>query len=398
MRAHPMFGDTMIAAAIGVLDVPLSSESSFASLHAEAFWVVAVLMLGPLVFRRRNPVISAYLIVFGGFVQIGTHGSLNDEITLAFRPADLALAVSLYTLVAYVGRRQATAYAAFLVIGTGLWAAFRIVRPVQDVMVLTIGAVMIFAFSWILGEFAGARRAYHDAVEQRVRLLETERDQQARIAVAEERTRIARELHDVVAHAVSVIVVQADGATYAIRDNPDLAEQAMRTISDTGREALTELRRLLDVLRRTDESGDADRSPQPGLAALPEMLDKVRAIGLPVMLVFRGDLAGLPAAVGLGIYRIVQEALTNTLKHGGPGTSSAVRVEQVNGQIEVEVTDDGRGTPRELAEFSGGNGLIGMRERAAVLGGTLDAGPRRSGGWQVLARFPVRSERAAPLP
>ncbi len=413
MRQHPMFGDTVIAALVALIDLP-SLNGGFADDHPLVFWLVKALLVVPLIFRRRRPVLVAYLVVAAGVLQLLTHGNSADGHSLVARPADLALGISLYTLVAYVGRRIALPYAAVLAAGTATWALWRVVDwqhlsrdDVLAVAALTFGCVLIFVLCWVLGEFVGARRAYDAEVRERLRLVETERDQHTRIAVATERTRIARELHDVVAHAVSVIVVQADGAHYAIRGNPDLAESAVRTISDTGREALVELRRLLDVLRSDGEPGE-QRVPQPSVTALPELVGKVTAAGLPVRLDLRGELTGLPAAVGLGLYRIVQEALTNTLKHAGPGASAAVRVQRVGGLVEVEVRDDGLGTDlgyRSGARpvqggnlVSGGNGLIGMRERASVLGGSLDAGPLPGGGWRVRATFPVRPAEPSPLP
>ena len=233
--------------------------------------------------------------------------------------ADLALAIALYTLVVYTDRRQSLAYAVLVIAGTAVDMVWRMSSCQRAVAAAASAACWIFGFAWVLGEFVGARRAYHAEVEARLRLLETERDQQATIAVAAERTRIARELHDVVAHAVSVIVVQADGAGYAIRTDPDLAETAVRTISATGREALMELRRLLDVLRSDTDDG-RPRSPQPDVAGLPELVEQgSRPSACRSGLAVRGDLAALPAAVGLGIYRIVQEALTNALKHAGSG-------------------------------------------------------------------------------
>jgi signal transduction histidine kinase len=297
------------------------------------------------------------------------------------------LAVALYTLVAYVGRQQGLVYAIALVTGTLVWAIWRIGEAAAGVM-LTFAVAAVFGFSWALGEFVGARRAYHSELEQRLKLLETERDQQARIAVGEERSRIARELHDVVAHAVSVMVVQADGAGYAIRTNPELAEAAVKTISDTGRTALTELRRLLGVLRSEDQSG-TQWAPQPDAGELNNLAENCRASGLPVRLELMGDMENLPVGLGLGVYRIVQEALTNTLKHAGTGASAVVKVLRSEDKVVIEVTDDGFGTPHDLVEVSGGNGLIGMRERAGVLGGTLDAGPNPGGGWRVRAVLPL---------
>jgi signal transduction histidine kinase len=407
MRAHPMFGDTIIAVALGFFDL-LSGISGdpWTSEHLAWYLFAGIFLLVPVIFRRKRPVLASYLIMFGAWIQVFTHGSYGEHATLLVRGGDLALGVALYTLVTCTNRRRSLEYAGLLVIGTTIWALWRLAPGGTSVIgSLLFGAGVIYGFCWVLGEFVGARRAYHNELESRLRLLETERDQQAKIAVVEERARIARELHDVVAHAVSVIVVQADGAAYAIRDNPDMAETAVRTIAETGRGALHELRRLLELLRNETDERDT-RTPQPDVSALPELAEKVTSAGLRVWLVFRGDLADLPATVGLGIYRIVQEALTNTLKYAGVGAEAHVRVERVGGLIEVEVLDGGPGAPdaggfahpREIVGVSGGNGLIGMRERATVLGGSLNAGPRAGGGWQVRATFPVRGAKTPALP
>jgi signal transduction histidine kinase len=290
----------------------------------------------------------------------------------------------LYTLVAYVSRRAALLY---LAVGEVIALVQTPWQHPEEWVVTLIVINLSVAFSWALGEFNGARRAYNAEVEQRLRLLETERDQQARIAVAEERARIARELHDVVAHAVSVMVVQADGAAYAVHTQPELAERAVKTISSTGREALTELRRLLGVLRSEEAGGE--RTPQPGTKSLSDLAERVRAVGLPVQLDIVGNVDDLPTGVGLGIYRIVQEALTNSLKHAGPGSSAAVRVERVGERVHLSIVDNGQRVAGTLVGVSGGNGLIGMRERALVFGGTLEAGPRASGGWHVSATLPI---------
>ncbi|WP_424190328.1 sensor histidine kinase [Actinokineospora sp. G85] len=381
-----MAGDTMVAVVLAAFefltrDVMPDEVSSF------WFWAVGLGLLAPLVVRRRYPVQAAYLILAAGFVQLVTHGPLGEEQAGRTRLADLALALALYTLVAYVGRKQAALYAVWLTIGTVAWV-FPRVAVTEAVLLFSVIAI-VFALHWALGEFAGARRAYHVEVERRLDLLETERDQQARIAVAEERARIARELHDVVAHAVSVIVVQADGAAYAVRSQPELAEKALETISGTGREALTELRRLLGVLR--SENSETERVPQPGTRSLSELADRVRATGVPVRLDLSGELDSLPAGIGLGIYRIVQEALTNTIKHAGVGAKVKVSVLRVGDHVELDVVDRGPGRAVVPGLTSGGgNGLIGMRERASVFGGSLNAGPLpEGGGWQVRAVLPV---------
>ena len=384
-KSHPMAGDAHIAVAIALFELPLVlSETSGA--HGAVFVLVGIALTAPLVIRRRNPMLSAYLVLAAGVAQLLTHGPSAEPGVpdLRLRVADMALGISLYTLVVYVGRRQAALYAVCLAVGAGVWAFWRFTGPESPIMITIVAIVL--ALCWVLGEFAGARRAYHVEVERRLALLESERDHQAKLAVGEERARIARELHDVVAHAVSVMVVQSEGAAYAVRTDPDLAEQAIRTVAQTGRDALTEMRRLLGVLR-SDDGGETGRAPQPGAQSLSELAERVRAVGVPVVLELTGELDDLPAGVGLGVYRIVQEALTNTIKHAGPGASAAVRVRRVGDEVELDITDRGRGAKRGLA--SGGNGLIGMRERANVFGGTLTAGPMPTGGWRVHAVLPL---------
>nr|WP_191247435.1 histidine kinase [Amycolatopsis deserti] len=347
-------------------------------------WYVAipldVAMVAPVAFRRKYPLVTAYVIL----AITGPHSALELGVGSA-----TASCVALYTVVVYVGRKQAALYlvAQAVVSLLQMWAGW---SPQGWAPLVFIG--LTFALCWVLGEFVGARRAYHAEVEARLHLLETERDQAGRIAVAEERGRIARELHDVVAHAVSVIVVQADGASYALRSNPEQAERAVRTISETGRQALTELRRLLQVLRNEEVDGEP-RIPQPTAESMADLADRVRAAGVPVELSIDGELAGLPAGVSLGVYRIVQESLTNTLKHAGPGARARVRVRRTENLVDVEIVDDGAGKARALVpgpDLPGGNGVIGMRERAHLFGGILQVGPRPGGGWRVHASFPVR--------
>lgn len=377
-----MVGDTLIAALIAAFDLLLfvvRVVEPAAQPRPAPWYLTLPLIVGvvaPIVFRRRYPITAAYVALAVGIPHTLLSVGIGSLVTSC---------IALYTLVAYVNRRTALLYLAVnLVIGL-----VELPLQEQDDWVLSVILVTLaMAFSWALGEFNGARRAYNSEVERRLRLLETERDQQARIAVADERARIARELHDVVAHAVSVMVVQADGAAYAVRSQPELAERAVKTISSTGREALTELRRLLGVLR-SEETPGGERTPQPGTQSLSELAARVRAVGLPVQLDIVGNVDDLPAGVGLGIYRIVQEALTNSLKHAGPGSSAVVRVERAGDRVDLSIVDNGHRTRGTLVGVSGGNGLIGMRERALVFGGTLDAGPRPAGGWQVLASLPI---------
>jgi signal transduction histidine kinase len=218
-------------------------------------------------------------------------------------------------------------------------------------------------------------------------LLEQEQRQRERVAVGEERARIARELHDVVAHSVGAMVAQAQGAGRVLDRDPERAREALAAIERTGRNALDEMRRSLGVLRRTD--ADAPLAPQPGMDGLGALVAQARDSGLEVELVTEGEPAPLPAGVDLSAYRIVQEALTNTLKHAGP-VRARVAVRYAGDELELEITDDGApGPPRAQAVNGDGQGLLGMRERVALYGGELEAAHRPEGGFVVRASLPL---------
>ncbi|MBB5154394.1 sensor histidine kinase [Saccharopolyspora phatthalungensis] len=386
LRARPLVGDSGIATFILLVHLgELSGDGERSRGMPIALHVVAGLLLTvPLAVRRIWPVRSAYVALLGvAIMSVAHHGS-------DFATATVVACLMIYTLVACTGRRTAALY-------TALTGGFFLLRLFTDrelpadltgLIFIQLGFFVLLAgFCWVLGEFIGARRAYHAEVERRLHSLEFERDQQARIAVAEERNRIAREIHDVLAHSVSVMVTQADGAGYALHRNPELAERALQAIGSTGREALGELRSLLGVLRDTAEP-DPGRIPQPTGANLNELIDRVRGLGHSVSLELTGDFTALPTGIGLSAYRIVQEALTNVVKHGGAGTTAAVRANNDGQHIEIEVVDDGM-RPKPTGRTSGGNGLIGMRERAVIYGGTLEAGPCAEGGWRVRAVLPL---------
>ena len=240
--------------------------------------------------------------------------------------------------------------------------------------------------AWLMGWTIHKRRVQAVRLEDRAAQLEIEREEKARAAVAEERARISRELHDVVAHSVSVMVVQAQAAQRMIDAEQADLRQVLQSIETTGRQALVEMRRLLGVLRRTD--ADLALAPQPGLEELDELIGQVRAAGLPVELRIEGEPEPLPAGVDLSAYRIVQEALTNTLKHAGPA-HARVTLRYRNDEVELEVNDDGAGAGKGGGS---GQGLIGMRERVAIYGGVFESG-RQNGGYQVRARLPLDSHR-----
>ncbi|MFI0908528.1 sensor histidine kinase [Streptomyces sioyaensis] len=270
-------------------------------------------------------------------------------------------------------------------------------RPVTANLVFTTLFTVPFVLAWVLGDSMRTRRAYWAQLEERAARLEKEREAQSRIAVAAERARIARELHDVVAHNVSVMVVQADGAAYVLDAAPEQTRQALETISGTGRQALAEMRRLLGVLRTGEQSEGGEYVPQPGVEQLEDLMDQVRGAGLPVDFRVEGEPRELPSSVALTVYRIVQEALTNTRKHGGPDVGATVRVSYRDEDLELLVEDDGRGAQQELYEEGGadglGHGLIGMRERVGMVGGSLTAGPRAGGGFRISAVLPLKPAR-----
>jgi len=385
LRRHPMLVDGILAAALlfggvapaiamgRVIGIPL------------AFGLAV-----PVVFRRRHPVAAFATAVAAGGIQV----------LLNVRPAitDLAVLILLYTLAAYAPRRISVWGLAVCLVGSGV-AVVRWTSLVQRSLLswLMIGAVLFAGpalLAWVLGDSMRYRRAYYASLEDRAARLERERDAQARIAAVAERARIARELHDVIAHNVSVMVVQADGASYAIGTDPARAKEALAAISATGRQALAEMRRLLGVLRR-EEDGGTERAPQPGIGELGELLDQARAAGLPVSFAVEGEPRPLPDGTALAAYRIVQESLTNTRKHAGPVASASVSLRYLGDTLMLTISDDGLGGPGGGAMAgAAGHGLTGMRERVAMYGGSVAAGPRDGGGFEVVATLPLAPARA----
>ncbi|WP_293782360.1 sensor histidine kinase [uncultured Aeromicrobium sp.] len=233
----------------------------------------------------------------------------------------------------------------------------------------------------MLAQLGRTREAYVNSLIERSERVAREADQRAQLAAQSERNRIAREMHDVVAHGLSVIIVQADGARYAAAARPEAATEALENIAATGREALTEMRSLLGLLRE----GDTGVTPQPDLADLPALIDEARA-SMTLETAIDDDLDAVPSGVALTAYRLVQEALTNVRKHAGPDVHVSVRVQREGTALRVQVRDDGRGASAH--DDGGGHGLLGMRERVAAHGGELTAGPVGGGGYLVDARIP----------
>ena len=370
-----MLADAALALVLTVLYVPGATD-----VHGEPTWAVAALALAqtlPLAFRRIRPI-----AVLGGTLIAG----IAFNVAFADSPTlPLGVVVSLYTVAAHCDRR--IALRSGLVTGATLpWAILYAADFQVESAVLPIA---LTAGAWMLGDNLRTRRAYLGELEEKAERLEREQEEEARRAVAREQARIARELHDVISHNVSVMVVQAAAGVDVFDAQPARARSALASIEATGREALTELRRLLGVIR-TDDETDPSRAPQPSLERLAGLVEQVRAAGLPVQLTVEGERPPLPPGLDLAAYRVVQEALTNTLKHAG-ASNAAVTVRYDAAELAVDVVDDGAGKAANGTR-GGGHGLVGMRERVALYGGDVRAGPRSGGGFVVSARFPLNRE------
>jgi signal transduction histidine kinase len=334
----------------------------------------------PLAWRRTRP--------WPAFVAVAVASALQAVALAEPTVGQLAFPVAVYSVARWSPRWQGVAallvgYAG-AVVASSRWllgfGAGDLSLPSLVPYVVTIGAIVTAAFA--LGFAAQERERYVFSLVARAEQAERMAEREIELAARDERSRIAREMHDVVAHGLSVIVIQADGARYAAAKDPDVAVETLETISTTGRGALTEMRRLLGLLRE----GDTGVAPQPTLDDVRHLVDEARAAGTRVEADLPDTMPVVPDGVGLAAYRIVQEALTNVRKHAGPTVSVRVRL-RVGREVEIEVHDDGRGA---AAHSDGhGLGLVGMRERAAVHGGTLHAGPATGGGFTVSARLPL---------
>jgi signal transduction histidine kinase len=328
--------------------------------------VLSVAEVAPLLVRRRYPLAVVVVVTAVVLAMIG----------IGVWSVPVPLGVALYSLTSVRGGRtdRAVGFASILAVAIAVFSGgIEFGAGAARVVFLIAGA--------LLGDSIGSRRAYVREIEEKADRLERERESETRRAAAEEQARIARELHDIVAHALSVIVVQAGAADDAFERDTAGAREPIRAIDSAARAALSDLRRVLGVLQDS-----ADYEPQPGLDQLDRLIDQVRATGLHVSLEIEGPLRPLPAAIELSAYRIVQEALTNSLKHAA---AEHVRVRIRYGEsLELEVVDDGQGKAGS-ATGPRGNGLVGMRQRVALVGGVLAAGPAPGGGYRVSAEIPI---------
>jgi signal transduction histidine kinase len=368
-RLFGSYGELALVFGLGALaQVELWLDADWASDRRELA-LLALAMTAALLLRVRRPLLTLGLLV-GAFVV---------ESALLTEPGNDPMALVIMLLVAVYSAGAHTSGSGVLVAALVVLVAVGI-AVVEDGESMNVGGFLFFGVlvggPFLTGVVIRIRR-------ERERLLVGEREERARAAVAEERTRIARELHDVVAHAVSVIVLQARGARHELDGRSPEARQALDAIESTAASALSEMRRLLAILR--DDDDGAAFAPQPTLAAVESLAAKVREAGLPVEVSIEGNARELPQGVDLSAYRIVQEALTNALKHAGPA-QAYVCVRYYDDRVEVEVADDGRGS---IGDGSNGHGLVGMRERVAVYGGALESGPRAEGGFSVRASLPL---------
>ena len=388
------------------------------------WWIFSAMLIAGLLIQRRWPLAA---LILAGIGAAGHRLDLNQTYlvgeSLAAQPIDLAVLIILFTLASRARTRRLSAIAlGAVLVGMYLSHVAEVamhVDPTQMPRSVSAGGVdqlrwmltepiapgerggqalpsqlpvlMGIVVAFVLGDSVRGRRAEMRILEQRAAHLEREQQQRAALATAAERARITRELHDVVAHSLSVMVAQAQAAVAAQQRHPERTTRAMQEVVAVGRASLAEMRRLFGALDPSTADGD-DRAPQPGLGALPALVDRVRATGTVVRLDIHGQPVALPASVDLSAYRIVQEALTNILKHAGTGAQATVSLAYQIEHIDIEVCDDGAGHP-VATPAERGSGLRGIAERVSLLGGTLTVGPAPQHGFLVRARLPLQHEQ-----
>ncbi|MDI3422747.1 sensor histidine kinase [Streptomyces luteolus] len=339
-----------------------------------------------LIFRRRSP-----WLVLAATVAV----SLVEVITGEPRaPVAMCAVIALFTVAARTDRP--TTWRVGLLTMTLLTGTAMLTGPLPWYAQENLGVFAWTGMAAAAGDAVRSRRAFVDAIRERAERAERTREEEARRRVAEERLRIARDLHDVVAHHIALVNVQAGVAAHVMDKRPDQAKEALGHVREASRSALDELRATVGLLRQTGDP-EAPTEPAPGLARLGDLVDGFRNAGIPVEVACADEHTPLPAAVDLAAYRVIQEALTNVHKHAGADAKAELSVIRVGGNVEITVIDDGPGAD-EPAERSGGHGLLGMRERVSALGGALTAGPRYGGGFRVHAILPVADRAATDRP
>jgi signal transduction histidine kinase len=378
----PWVFDGLVAGAVTYAALILTAEAlrTWPALGVPGWALMAVAAVhgGVVVLRRRAPVVvlATVVVTAVGYVALGLPVYFLGPPVL----------VALYTLAVLRDRRTSLA-------GLGVAElALAVTLPIRRFPGLSSWVLYaaLFAAAWLLGDNVRQRQAAAEEHERRARALEEAREELARYAVAQERLRIARELHDIVAHSMSVIALQAGTGRMVIERDAAAAREALAVIEQTSRASLSEMRQLLAVLRRDDDA-TRELTPAPGLADVHALVAQVVGSGVAVDVRVEGEPDGVPAGVDLAAYRIVQEALTNVLKHAGQARVTLV-VRYTPEDVTIEVCDDGSASGGGAA--AGGQGMVGMRERVALYGGDLRAGPREGGGFEVTARLPLRPSGA----
>ena len=411
LRRYPLLGDAAVVALL-LWQSGAHVSGIHGGRHVLALALIPAVLL-PLMWRRRAPFAVFGVIAALALTQLFVSPELTD---------DAALLVAFYTIAAYQPTRRVLAAAVILEAGAVLAGARQGTTAGHAFWIWAVTTFLVAATGFV-GAYVRTRRAYLASLVDRAQRLEREQERDAQLAAAAERSRIAREMHDVVAHNIAVMIALADGAVYTATDRPGQAVSLMGQVSATGRAALAEMRRLLGVLRdpstgavspgavsagsalpgRAAGAVSADGAdPPPGLDDVDDLLTAVRTAGLPASLTVTGETFPVPAGMQLALYRMTQEALTNTLKYATGAASVQVHLTYLPGSVGLEVTDDGR--PRAetagLAGQPGGHGITGMRERAAGFGGEVFAGPRPGGGWRVhtVLRLDPELPAASPVP
>ncbi len=387
---HPTMADVMLTMMMAAWTMPqLVHHARYSPSQFTAYLLFTVLLVVPMIWRRRFP-LSAFA---AAAVVALAHWIVGVQLA-----ADISLLVYLFTVASRYPMRVAVLAAGVLEVGA-LLAAVRWPLAFQwnETFVLLSGPIVA---SLLFGANVRHRRVALTTLTERAEHVERDRDRQALIAAADERIRIAREMHDVVAHSLSVMVTLSEGAARKQATEPERANTAMRQVSETGREAIGEMRRLLGVLRTEDSL--QSRRPQPGIGQLDGLIDQVRATGLTAELTVIGTTIDLPPGAGLTVFRIVQEALTNTLKHAVAPARVTVDIVRGPDSVTVDVHDDGTPSSNPVGTGLTGSastrhGLTGMRERVAVFRGTVSAGPDPAGGWRIHAHLPITAELLSPF-
>jgi signal transduction histidine kinase len=389
----PLVVDSALAFGLGAITlIETATEVHCACVSgADVGWTAFFMLTQtlPLAVRRRYP--------FAVYLAVGISAAVYNVLDIPPQPFSelFPILVAFVTVVAYGSRPLAIFSGATMAVATVV-LNIPAVAGHQDTSDVITQVVLVVA-AWFVGDSIRHRRREAELLEERAERAERAREEEARLAALEERARIAREIHDVVAHSVSVIAIQAGAARTVVEEQPERAREALASIEDVSRETMAELRRALGVLRSADE--DDDMAPQPGLDRVEDLIEQFRRTGLSVELTREGSPREVPPGLDLSAYRVVQEALTNTLKHAG-ATAAHVSIRYRPDALEVTVTDEGGGAgspgPNGSGgtELSAGQGLIGMRERIAMFGGTLDAGAAE-GGFAVRAHFPLGAAREA---